>query len=86
MSSGEETRKIQFTGKSTYIISLPKQWITDLGLKQGDQVLVGRKGISSLHVTPYNTRKKDQTETAIIEIEPNPESKTAIFKHSYLLC
>ena len=43
MSSGEETRKIQFTGKSTYIISLPKQWITDLGLKQGDQVSVGRK-------------------------------------------
>jgi len=35
MSSGEETRKIQFTGKSTYIVSLPKQWITDLGLKQG---------------------------------------------------
>ena len=54
MSSGEETRKIQFTGKSTYIISLPKQWITDLGLKQGDQVSEDRKGISSLHVTPYN--------------------------------
>jgi len=53
MSSGEETRKIQFTGKSTYIVSLPKQWITDLGLKQGDQVVVDRKGISSLHVTPY---------------------------------
>jgi len=41
MSSGEETRKIQFTGKFTYIISLPKQWITDLGLKLGDLVLVG---------------------------------------------
>ncbi|SVE57929.1 uncharacterized protein METZ01_LOCUS510783, partial [marine metagenome] len=25
MTNGEETRKIQFTGKSTYIISLPKQ-------------------------------------------------------------
>ena len=58
MSSGEETRKIQFTGKSTYIISLPKQWVTDLGLKQGEQVSVDRKGISSLYVTPYNTRKK----------------------------
>ena len=80
MSSGEETRKIQFTGKSTYIISLPKQWITDLGLKQGDQVLVGRKGISSLHVTPYNTRKKDQTETATIEIEPKEETSTVVRK------
>ena len=80
MSSGEETRKIQFTGKSTYIISLPKQWITDLGLKQGDQVLVGRKGISSLHVTPYNTRKKEQTETAAIEIEPTEETSTVVRK------
>jgi len=80
MSSGEETRKIQFTGKSTYIISLPKQWITDLGLKQGDQVSVDRKGISSLHVTPYNTRKKDQTETATIEIEPKEETSTVVRK------
>jgi len=80
MSSGEETRKIQFTGKSTYIVSLPKQWITDLGLKQGDQVLVDRKGISSLHVTPYNTRKKDQTETATIEIEPKEETSTVVRK------
>ena len=80
MSSGEETRKIQFTGKSTYIVSLPKQWITDLGLKQGDQVSVGRKGISSLHVTPYNTRKKDQTETATIEIEPNEKTSTVVRK------
>jgi len=80
MSSGEETRKIQFTGKSTYIISLPKQWITDLGLKQGDQVSVDRKGISSLHVTPYNIRKKDQTETATIEIEPKEETSTVVRK------
>ena len=80
MSSGEETRKIQFTGKSTYIISLPKQWITDLGLKQGDQVSVGRKGISSLHVTPYNTRKKDQEQTATIEIEPKEETSTVVRK------
>ena len=58
LTSGDETRKIQFTGKSTYIISLPKRWITELGLKQGDRVSVDRKGISSLHVTPYNTRKK----------------------------
>jgi len=80
MSSGEETRKIQFTGKSTYIISLPTQWITDLGLKQGDQVSVDRKGISRLHVTPYNTRKKDQTETATIEIEPKEETSTVVRK------
>ena len=68
MADSEDTRKIQFTGKSTYIISLPKQWVTDLGLKQGDQISVGRKGISSLQITPYNVRKHGQPETATIEI------------------
>jgi len=80
MSSGEETRKIQFTGKSTYIVSLPKQWITDLGLKRGDQVSVDRKGISSLQIMPYNTQRKGQSETAWLEIEPKEETSTVVRK------
>jgi len=80
MASNEETRKIQFTGKSTYIISLPKQWITELGLKQGDQVSVSRKGISSLQIMPYNTRKKNQSEIAEIEIEPKEETSSVVRK------
>ena len=80
MTNGEETRKIQFTGKSTYIISLPKQWITDLGLKQGDQVTIGRKGISSLLITPYHTRRKDESEIATLEIEPKEETSSVVRK------
>jgi len=52
MEEGGETRKIQFTGKSSYIISLPKQWIVDLGLKQGDQIKIIRKGSSTLELYP----------------------------------
>ena len=80
MTNGEETRKIQFTGKSTYIISLPKQWVTDLGLKQGDQVTVGRKGISSLQITPYHIRRKDESEIATLEIEPKEETSSVVRK------
>ena len=36
MEEQGETRKVQFTGKSTYTVSLPKQWINELGLKQGE--------------------------------------------------
>lgn len=43
MEERDETRKIQFTGKSSYIVSLPKQWVMDLGLKQGDQIRMRRK-------------------------------------------
>jgi phosphate uptake regulator len=43
MTNNEEMRKIQFTGKSSYIVSLPKEWVMDMGLKQGDQVTIVRK-------------------------------------------
>lgn len=33
-----ETRKIYVTGGSTFAINLPKQWVTDIGLKRGDLV------------------------------------------------
>ena len=52
MEEQGETRKIQFTGKSSYIVSLPKQWINELGLKQGDQIRMVRKGSSTLGTIP----------------------------------
>jgi phosphate uptake regulator len=45
---GEETRKLQYTGGSSYIVSLPKKWIQELGLKQGDHVVILRQGDSTL--------------------------------------
>ena len=35
-----EKRKIQRTGSSSYIITLPKEWIDSMGLKSGDYVYV----------------------------------------------
>ena len=34
----EESRKVQVTGKSTYIISLPKKWVDEVKLERGEQV------------------------------------------------
>ena len=50
MEEREETRKIQFTGKSSYIVSLPKKWVMDLGLKRGDQIRIARHGSSALQI------------------------------------
>lgn len=47
----DETRKIQFTGKSTYIVSLPKKWVTSLGLKPGSQITISQQD-NSLILTP----------------------------------
>ena len=81
MSSNEETRKIQFTGKSTYIVSLPKKWINDLGLEKGDKVLVGRQGISGLKIIPEPVgRKKDESDVATIEISQRDEKSSVVRK------
>ena len=81
MSEKEETRKIQFTGKSSYIVSLPKQWITDLGLKQGDQIRVARQGSSTLQIYPPKFQAKTaQNEDATIGIDIEEETSSIIRK------
>ena len=75
MEEREETRKIQFTGKSSYIVSLPKQWVMDLGLKQGDQIRMIRKDSSTLEIYPpkFETRSQKK-EDATIEIDDEETS------------
>ncbi len=72
-----ETRKIQFTGKSSYIVSLPKQWIMNLSLKQGDQIRMVRKGTATLELFPpkFETRyQKKEDVTIEIDVEEEPPS------------
>ncbi len=81
MEERGETRKIQFTGKSSYIISLPKQWVLDLGLKQGDQIRMVRKGSSTLELYPpkFESRIKKK-EDATIEIDIEEEASSIVRK------
>lgn len=52
----EEIRRIQLTGRSTYIVSLPKKWISRMGLKAGSQVMISQEG-DSLILTPIDLVK-----------------------------
>lgn len=81
MEEREETRRIQFTGKSSYIVSLPKQWIVDLGLKQGDQIKMIRKGSSGLEIFPpkFGTFQQKKEE-AFLEISATEEVSSLIRK------
>jgi len=75
MEKREEIRKIQFTGNSSYTVSLPKQWIMDLGLKQGDQIKMVRKDSSALEIYPSKLERKSQRkEDATIEIDDHESS------------
>ncbi len=81
MDERGETRKIQFTGKSSYIVSLPKPWIMELGLKQGDQIRMVRKGTSTLELYPqkFETRLQKK-EDATIEIDMEEKPSTIVRK------
>lgn len=65
---GEETRKLQYTGGSSYIVSLPKKWIRELGLKQGDHVVILRQGNSTLQIAPASRRITKEQKEATIEV------------------
>jgi phosphate uptake regulator len=65
---GEETRKLQYTGGSSYIVSLPKKWIQELGLKQGDHVVILRRGNSTLQIAPASKRATKEQKEATIEV------------------
>jgi phosphate uptake regulator len=68
LSQSEETRKLQYTGGSSYIVSLPKKWIQDLGLKQGDHVVILRQGNSTLQIAPASKRPIREQKEATIEV------------------
>ncbi len=81
MEDGGEIRKIQFTGKSSYIVSLPKQWIIELGLKQGDQIRMIRKDSSTLELYPPKFQSRtEKKEDAVIEIEGEEEADSIVRK------
>ena len=53
---GSEVRKIQFTGKSTFVLSLPKKWVNELNLKAGDPVTIIREPNNTLSIISDITR------------------------------
>jgi len=54
---GTEGRKLQLTGGSTYVVSLPKHWVVDAGLKAGDTVFLETEPEGSVSIRPRPAEK-----------------------------
>jgi phosphate uptake regulator len=52
-----EGRKLQLTGGSTYVVSLPKRWVVEAGLKAGDTVFLETATDGSVNVRPQPAEK-----------------------------
>jgi phosphate uptake regulator len=78
----EEQRKLQVTGGSTFILSLPKEWAIKNELKRGSSMLVREEEDGSLCVMPSTFPKKERQEEAFIRVSQveNPDAimRTAI--------
>jgi len=58
MSFNIETRKVQKTGGSTYIVSLPKEWIDKHGIQVKDTIGILSQPDGNLLITPYISSEK----------------------------
>ena len=61
-------RKVQVTGGNSFVVSLPKTWVNDVGLKAKDAVAVIVQPDSSLLIVPRKDIRETSKSEATIEI------------------
>jgi len=76
----EETRKLQFTGGSTYIISLPKRWIDQNQLKKGSLIKLREEEGGLLSIIPADTTIHHERDETSIEVNPKDSPDLVIRK------
>ncbi len=76
----EETRKVQFTGGSTYIISLPKSWINQNQLKKGSFIKLRAEEGGLLTIVPSITQEQKRLDEATINVCSNDETEMIVRK------
>lgn len=79
-----ETRKIQVTGKSTYVVSLPKKWVLKVNIRNGDSVALLPLPDGTLLINPHITNKDKGHTKKAIQIEDDIEQLQRSFIASYL--
>ena len=53
-------RRLQVTGRGSYIVSIPKHWVEEAGLAKGGRVEFSRQEDHGLLLSPYDTSKVDE--------------------------
>ena len=85
MSMMMEARKVQKVGYSTLIVSLPKDWVEEVSLKQGDIVSFRRESDGGITVYPGLTRERDNFRYVIdADLCDGPNLLTRIITANYL--
>jgi len=75
-----ETRKLQITGGSTYIISLPRKWVARNQLRKGSSMILREEQDGSLSIAPSGLVKQERKEDAFIKASNKDYSGAIIRK------
>ncbi len=87
MKGSSQLRKVQLTGGSTYVVSLPKNWARVAGIKPGDYVQLILQPDMSLLIVPGEGKKKEELSEVLIDasLAENPEDIAREFIACYLV-
>jgi phosphate uptake regulator len=70
-----EVRKVQQVGYSTLVVSLPREWVKEVGLKQGDSVSITREEDGTLRVVPGTVPEETRALRCVIDAEKCREKR-----------
>lgn len=69
-----ETRKVQITGGSTYIVSLPKSWVVEKEIDAGDTLILAPQEDGSIVVSPEREYEKKANVKELDITDEDPDS------------
>ncbi|ASJ03525.1 transcriptional regulator [Thermococcus profundus] len=79
-----EFRKIQFTGRSSYIVSLPKKWVLENNLRQGDVVPLIINPDGSITIFPKEPKDIGEQKKLEISKEYSPDMAARLVISAYI--
>jgi phosphate uptake regulator len=75
-NSGTEVRKLQETGRASFIVSLPKKWVQDLRLRKGSLIHVSTQQDGSLLLAAGQGNAKQRPSEASIQVESDQDPQS----------
>ncbi len=86
-------RRVQCTGRGSYIISLPKEWVEDIGLNRGSEIAFNIQPDNTLSLVPRKIAEREGKTDALklkeyyINVDPKeaPESALRMIKALYAI-
>lgn len=85
-------RRVQCTGRGSYIISLPKEWVQDLGLDRGSEIAFNIQQDSTLTLIPRKIKEKEGFDASKpkeyyinVDSKESPESALRMIRALYAI-